>query len=240
MLYGYFDESGEHSLDGKLQQLTLGGFVARRPEIEKLCQDWCAALDQSGMADFHMRVFASDEAGYARWDVERQKRLDSFINALCRNITHYCAFSYTVTTQGTAFKDAYETALARVMINAAGVARRSDDRIKLVFAHTQEIKGELIQRYFDRLNWREDGIQGVSHEMSDGCPPLQAAEIVARGMRRKVQDGLVTHSFAKMKAAAKCSTSGCTASSVRRARLALQLGPGSPSILQEPPTAREH
>jgi hypothetical protein len=56
MLYGFFDESGEHDQDGTLAQLTLGGFIARWPDIQSLCQKWRAALDNCHMAEFHMRV----------------------------------------------------------------------------------------------------------------------------------------------------------------------------------------
>jgi hypothetical protein len=94
------------------------------------------------------------------------------------------------------FQETYEMALARVMINAASAADRENDRIELIFAHTQEIKGELIQRYFDRLDWRRDGINAVGHRLSLDAPPLQAAEIVARGMKRWMQDRFFTRSWA--------------------------------------------
>jgi hypothetical protein len=96
-----------------------------------------------------------------------------------------------------AFEEAYETALNRAMIRAATISEETGSRVHIVFAKTQEISGEMIGRYFDRLHWGDE-LDGHSTMASRRSPPLQAAEIVARGMKRFMQDGLVTHSFLRI------------------------------------------
>jgi hypothetical protein len=173
MLHGYFDESGEHGPDGKLVQLTLGGFIARWPEIEALCREWRAALDECNWREFHMREFASDEDKFDTWGPARKAQLDRFVEVLCRNVSHFCAFSFCVTNEDKAFADTYETALSRVMLDAEKVARRHDDRIRLIFAQSQEISGKLIGGYFDQSSNWTDRLEGWSVDRSRGSPPLQ-------------------------------------------------------------------
>jgi len=72
----------------------------------------------------------------------------------------------------------------------------------VVFAHTDEIKKEMIGRYFDGLKWGEY-LDGYSVLSSRCTPALQAAEIVARGLKRVMQDGGVTQSFARILSAGK-------------------------------------
>jgi hypothetical protein len=129
--------------------------------------------------------------------------LDGFVDILCEHASHFCAFSYTATVKDRAFKDTYETALSRVMLNAGKVVDQEGDRIRLVFAKTHEISGEMIGRYFDLINWQETFVESYEIARSSGSPPLQAAEIVARGLKRQVQDGLITHSFARVLGSAK-------------------------------------
>jgi len=74
------------------------------------------------------------------------------------------------------------------MIRAATISDEAGVKAHIVFAKTQEISAELIGRYFDKLQWGEY-LRGYSVLRSRDEPPLQAAEIVARGMKRKMQDG---------------------------------------------------
>jgi hypothetical protein len=203
MLYGYFDESGEHGPDGKLVQLTLGGFIARWPEVESLCRDWRAALDDCGWVEFHMRAIASDEHKFETWPPARRAQLTRFVDILCRHVEHFCAFSYAVTAKSDVFKDTYETALSRVMLNAEEAVKQQSDRIRLTFAKTHEISGQMIGRYFDQSNWDETLLESYEIARSSGSPPLQAAELVVKGFAREVRDGVTTHSLGRVRAKAK-------------------------------------
>jgi hypothetical protein len=203
MLYWFFDESGEHGPDGKLEQLTLGGFLARWRAVRLLCRDWRAALDEHHISDFHMSEFASDEGNFDNWPPERRAKLDRFVDILCQHVSHFSAFSYKVTKPDDAFRDTYETALSHIMNKAASIATHESDRIRLVFAKAGGISMGRIGEYFDTLDWDRNHVHSVATELARDNPPLQAAEIVARGLKSYVEGNGITHSFAKVLAVAK-------------------------------------
>lgn len=205
VMWNYLDESGEFNEAAspkQLTRLTLGGFFAPWESVKALCRDWRKALDEECLAEFHMREIASDEHLFDSWPEERQNRLNRFVDILCEHAQIFCAYSYAVINPDRAFEDAYETALNRVLIRAATISDERNVRANVVFAHTEEISGELIGRYFDRLKWGEY-LRGYSVLRSRDNPTLQAAEIVARGMKRFMQDGGITHSFARLVATKK-------------------------------------
>jgi hypothetical protein len=63
---------------------------ARRPE--KLCGRWREAVDDEGLAEFHMKEIASDEDRFANWSQERQKLLVRFVDILCDHALEFGAF----------------------------------------------------------------------------------------------------------------------------------------------------
>jgi hypothetical protein len=203
MLYWFFDESGEHGPDGQYEQLTLGGFLAHWREVRHLCRDWRLALEETSKATFHMSEFASDEHNYAAWPVERQQELDRFVDILCKHVKHFSAFSYKVTKPDDAFRDTYETALAHIMNKAASIAVHENEKLRLVFAKAGGISMGRIGEYFDALDWDRHHVHSVVTELSRDNPPLQAAEIVARGMKAYVEGKGIVHSFAKVMGSAK-------------------------------------
>jgi hypothetical protein len=196
-IWGYFDESGEHGPNGKLKRLTLGGFFAPRPEIRSLCERWRNALDKEGLSDFHMCEIASDEHDFENWPANRQERLRRFVDILCDHAMYFGAYSYKVTSKSNAFVQAYKPALNRVLIELENLCIQDGVRGNIVFVHTTEISNELIGCFFDGANWsgwfNSYGVQRSSNE-----PALQAAEIVARGMKQLMQDGTITNSFARI------------------------------------------
>jgi hypothetical protein len=204
-MWNYLDESGE--LDEqvspkRLARLTLGGFFAPWEHIEQLSGRWKTALDEECLAEFHMKEIASDEHRYDQWPPERQNRLNRFVDILCDCAHTFCAYTYNIVTPGKAFEEAYETALNRALIRAATISDETGSRAHIVFAKTQQVSGELIGRYFDRLDWGQY-LDGYHVLRSRDEPALQAAEIVARGMKRLMQDGLVTRSFRRILTAGK-------------------------------------
>jgi len=203
-LWAFFDESGEHDASGKLVRLTLGGFMARWEEVERLSQRWREALDDEALSEFHMKDIASDEHRFAEWPAERQYRLSRFVDILCDCALEFGAFSYTGDTRFRLFRRAYETAFVRAYINFSSLCDRLGERGTIVFAKTDEISERLIGGYFEHLGWGEE-LDGYSVRRSRNEPALQAAEIVARGMRRLMQDGLITYSFGRILNAGKAA-----------------------------------
>jgi hypothetical protein len=201
VLWAFFDESGEHGVGGALRRLTLGGFMAPWGEIERLCERWRTALDEECLSEFHMKDIASDEERFADWPEERQKRLTRFVDILCDHALEFGAFSYTSNRQIGIFRELYSSGLHRAYIDVASLCERTNERGQIVFAKTHEIKERLVGKAFDRLGWAE-WLDGYAVQLSRCNPALQAAEIVARGMRRLMQDGGVTYSFSRVLMAA--------------------------------------
>jgi hypothetical protein len=181
--------------------LTLGGFFARSEEVQRLTERWRAALDGEALGAFHMKEIASDEERFVTWPKERQERLLRFVEILCDHALEFGAFSYTGNRRTGLFREVYQTALNRVFIDFASLCERTGERGNVVFAQTDEIKDKLIERYFETLGWREF-LDGYSVELARCNPGLQAAELVARGMKRLMQDGGITYSFARIMIAA--------------------------------------
>jgi len=203
IMWGYFDESGEHdTASGNLRRLAMGGFYAPWSAIKALCVEWREALDVEGLGDFHMKEIASDEHNYMSWPPERRQRLDRFVGILCKHATHFGAFSYPVQDPDHAFVQAYKPGLSRALIHLEGVCIESGQRGNIVFAQTEQISNELIGRYFDGANW-DGSFDGFAVRKSRNEPALQAAEIVARGMKRFMQDGGITYSFSRIRSTLK-------------------------------------
>lgn len=196
-IWGFFDESGEQGQGGRLKRLTLGGFFVPWPEIETLCQRWREAPDAENLSEFHMKNIASDEHAFLDWPPERQRRLDRFVDILCDHAKLFGAYIYVPTRKNGAFVQAYRTGLARVLIELENHCIDSSARGNIVFARTPEISKALIGRFFDQANW-SDKFDGYAVRKSANKPALQAAEIVARGMKQLMQDGLITHSFQRI------------------------------------------
>jgi hypothetical protein len=57
MLWAYFDESGEHDVNGQLIKLTLGGSLATYETWGMLSEKWNKILKEFGIEMFHMADF---------------------------------------------------------------------------------------------------------------------------------------------------------------------------------------
>jgi hypothetical protein len=169
------DRGGEHDRRGVLKRLTIGGFFASRSDIGRLNAKWRDALEGEGLSSFHMKEIASDEHAYADRPADRRRRLDRFVDILCECAGEFGAFNYVGGSVSRAFVAAYEPGLNRVMRIASSLSERTGEQGNVVFEHTDEIKQEMIGRYFDRLKWGEY-LDGYSVLSSRCTPALQAAE----------------------------------------------------------------
>jgi hypothetical protein len=53
MLWGYFDESGDHDTSGELRGLTIGGLIAPLEAWQAFDEEWGKALAYEGITFFH-------------------------------------------------------------------------------------------------------------------------------------------------------------------------------------------
>lgn len=202
VLWAFHDESGEHEAGADLSRLTLGGFTAPWERVRTLCEEWRAALDEESLAEFHMKEIASDEDQFPIWPKERQDRLRRFVDILCKHAIEFRAFSYGSDRREGQFPEFYNLGIGRALLDLESVCRDSGERGYAVFAKTEEIKTSYIGGYFDHLDWSEY-LNGYLVERSRDSPALQAAEIVARGMHRLLEDGTITYSFDRVLKAGK-------------------------------------
>ncbi|MGA2794890.1 MAG: hypothetical protein ABSE69_15440 [Roseiarcus sp.] len=201
-IWGHFDESGEDRANGKLKRLTLGGFFAPWPEIKALCERWREALETEGLGSFHMKEIASNEHDYENWPSDRQVRLKRFVDILCDHASHFGAYSKEAVGAKNLFVRAYQPCLNRAFIELENICIDGGARGNIVFAQSAEISNAMIGRYFDLANW-SGWFDGYGVRKSSNEPALQAAEIVARGMKQLMQDGTITYSFARILATGK-------------------------------------
>lgn len=203
VLWTYLDESGEHSgARNHLKRLSLGGFTAPWANIKRLCERWRDALNAESLVDFHMNDIFSDEAGFDSWEPARQKRLSRFVDVLCDEAVVFNAYSYGGDRPKGLFREAYNHGIARALIDLENFCVEIGERGHVVFAKTDEIRHGHVGSYFDRIDW-DECLDGFTIQKSRENPALQAAEIVARGMKRVMQDGFVTYSFRRILDAGK-------------------------------------
>ncbi len=74
MLWGFFDESGEHEPDdapaeirGKVKKLTIAGCWASYERWQAFSMDWSDALERAGIRMFHMADFEAYQGEFKEW-----------------------------------------------------------------------------------------------------------------------------------------------------------------------------
>src|ERR1700704_1880586 len=81
ILAGYFDESGTHDT---AEAITVAGYLSTPERWVLFEQEWSVALEEYGIAFFHMTDFANGAPPYDTWTpelkVERFDRLAKIIN----------------------------------------------------------------------------------------------------------------------------------------------------------------
>jgi hypothetical protein len=182
MLWGFFDESGEHDkATGQLYRLTVGGCWAPFASWEMFSMEWKATLDSFGINVFHMTDFEASRGEFEGWnEPEHKERRNSFLNALLdimkAHISQYVGFS-EIATDGK-FKEAYEANLISMFANSSFndnpsivLARHPDYGPDKMAALVEATERALAHLHFRVNSW-------AFGEPSKICP-LQAADLIA-------------------------------------------------------------
>jgi hypothetical protein len=123
MLWGFFDESGEHDRQtGELTRLTLGGCWASFEQWETLSLNWATALEIGGIKVFHMTDFEANEGEFKGWRQRpdnRKRLLNSLLDAMVEFVPEYVGFSIKVPNGSAGFKKAYEQNLISMLDNTS-------------------------------------------------------------------------------------------------------------------------
>jgi hypothetical protein len=187
MLWGFFDESGEHDrLTGQLVRLTLGGCWANFEAWQAFSLDWAAILEAFGVRVFHMTDFEADRGEFKGWDKrpdDHRRLLNGLLDTMIRHIHDYVGFSEATPNGDVDFKRIYEENLVSMIANssfqsepAIVLARHNDygpAKIALVVEATERA---FAFKGFKIKTWTVEN-------PADSCP-LQAADLVAYELAR--------------------------------------------------------
>jgi len=189
MLWGFFDESGEHDDRGHLAKLTLGGCWSSFEKWEALSLEWRKVLDAFGINVFHMTDFEAYKGEFKGWNKDKAKHervLNSLIDIMLNYIEVYSGFTKPIGHYS--LVDIYERHLID-LFTKAGI----DDDHSIVVARHPEYSptrtGELITAIERLLGAKAIKVKTWSiGEPRDFCP-LQAADLVAYEIRCCMRDG---------------------------------------------------
>jgi len=193
MLWGFFDESGEHEsadapaeVRGKLKRLTLAGCWASFENWQQFSLEWAAALEDAGVFMFHMADFEADQGEFAGWrDTKRAYReafLSRLLDIMDRYVEGYAGVSVGL-EPAQSFKSAYHANVEQLFATS-----RSNGGASLVFARHPEYSPENLALIYEAIALIESGFASCTVADPRVTCPLQAADIVAYELARFQRD----------------------------------------------------
>ncbi len=185
MLFGYFDESGQHDRDtGKLDRLTVGGCIAPIEAWLEFENEWARILQRESLKTFHASEFFAPKAGfksaYKGWSEDRRTDfLESLVLVMERHIMEYVGVRLPRDENIASVRDKYQNGVMSGITRACRSAQMNRDDIALVFARHPEQSEEALLEYHRNIkialpNWRSVTVA----EPADICA-LQAADFFA-------------------------------------------------------------
>jgi hypothetical protein len=187
MLWGFFDESGEHDRQtGELVRLTLGGCWASFEQWEDFVLKWAATLEAAGIHVFHMTDFEADRGEFKGWQErpdDRRRLLNNLLDTIIEFVPEFVGFSELVAGGSGGFKGAYERNLVSMLANASFL-----DRPAIVLARHDNYGPAQIAEMVEAAE-RAFAFTGFKvRTWTVGSPaefcPLQAADLVAYEIAR--------------------------------------------------------
>jgi hypothetical protein len=198
MLWGYFDEAGEHDKKtGRLSRLAIGGFLAPAEEWEKAIPKWQKVLDGEGVQVFHMTHFEAYKSEFKDWELDKHERL---LNALLDIIDEAKVGLVGVSwpaakAKRKVLRKMYATCFGQVINSCASEAFLGYDSrdTNLVFAEHPEFKAEHIGEMYDQMKGEAYFFRSCTITTPSRCVPLQMADLAAyevchaheRGQKRR-------------------------------------------------------
>lgn len=185
MLWGYFDESGEHDATGKLMRLTVAGCVAPLEAWQQFEQEWQAVLKRNGLATFHMVEHASRKHGlkspYKGTTLkQRNAILKDLVSVMERRIHFFVGAKIRHDQTETKSKNTYAAGIVKMITQACLASRlyRNED-VALVFAAHPEVAEEAMWRYGRQIQIAIPNLNSMTVKKSADCAQLQAADLFA-------------------------------------------------------------
>lgn len=186
MVWGYFDESGEHDkCTGHFTRLTIAGAIAPCEVWQIFSARWKVILQKAGITTmFHMVDFENRRGPFVGWSEEKRRIvLNQLLDEIIEAAPEIVGFVAEPEPGRHALKDSYDSIIAKMTKEAAIGAFSSAIPVTMVFAKHKDFSAKRIGEYFDL--WNDTGrlkFGGVADPNS--VLPLQAADIIAYELSR--------------------------------------------------------
>jgi hypothetical protein len=186
MIWGFFDESGEHDkASGRLRRLTIGGAFASFEAWESFSIDWAALLQWAGITAFHMTDFEARKGPYGEWsNCKRRKFLNAALEIMAAHVDQFHGFTNTPTTVRRPLQKSYEAGLIDTILHAARGGAYGDEPIALVFAINPEFSLARAETHLKQISAWYENVRALQVADPVHTCPLQAADIIAYEVSR--------------------------------------------------------
>jgi hypothetical protein len=205
MLSAYLDETG---LDAETDLLWIAGYVADSTTWFDFSREWREGLREHRVTALHMREFTASRGQFVGWSEPQRKALltdaISIINAkdvhgiavgvdkaAFDEAVHSKEGRVNVTLTGEPARDPYLWAFHDVVIELANQVDhlQPGERVACVLDRQERLEA-ASRRIFVGLagdtTWpRHARLGSLSFAAADGCPPLQAADLLAYEVRKE-------------------------------------------------------
>ena len=227
MLVGYFDESG---LDDRSPSFWLAGYVAHISNWFEFSRAWNHAIENHGVDTLHTTDLVNGWKTFSGWPPERRTALlDDVISIINSSDIHgfgagVVKADYERAIVNTGFSKeagwtpewwrqpyllAFQQCVVGVVLKADVLAK--SERINFVFDQ-QGTYGSRCQSVFASMSdgavWpRGDRLGSVEFRPKRGCTPLQAADLLAYELRKRLDHRLTEPERAVRRSMARLSRS---------------------------------
>ena len=205
MVWAYFDETVTHTIDGKPDQLLVGGCVSSIDKWKAFETDWRKALADENITGFHAKDFyqfrkefewftPNDEKDWPRHEAFRDRLADIIIEHVEEAIS-FASAVWVGAKEKAVFKRAYRDGALRAMNEMSRRVFRDDPAYVILARHPQSPPW-LMLRYFENFNW-DNALLGCGIFDPKDVIQLQAADFVCHAINR-TWNGLEAKSLTRM------------------------------------------
>jgi hypothetical protein len=173
MLYGFFDESGEHAASGHLIRLTIGGALAKFETWQALMKDWIAMLGSHHITMFHA---ANDKAN------------DALMQDIFRIVDKYPMIRlFGSTHRGCQEKSLFKEAYGKGVTDLLKMVHRETDneaeKFQFIVAEHKDFRIGRIAKYCEKMELVLPRLDGWSSSKPQTCHPLQLSDLIAHAVK---------------------------------------------------------
>jgi hypothetical protein len=182
MLYGFFDESGEHPNGADLECLTIGGCIATADEWGGFSAAWDIFREEHGVDHFHANEL-------------RDETLEAAANVITQHVRHLFGVSVHIPPKHRpdlgrrkpkkrALQAFYEHSAVDMIWHAGRHAGALGEDVVLVFAEHPDFSLSRLAKHFGEFQAADPRLDSVTVGRPERMVQLQAADLVAYEVSR--------------------------------------------------------